>query len=368
MKMTNFQLFCLLLLLIAPVAYLETPHLIMHTAFNNSWLAALVAIIPGLLLVYMYCHIINKSSQPFPLLLNEHLGIALGKILGVAYIFLFILVTSYTLRLFIEFMKMNVLPATPISVFIGVLLFIGFAAIKTGLENIARVSEILVLIGVPFSYIIVIIAIANNFHIDRLLPVGYINYKSFGMGVLLGSYVLGKMMPVLSLAFLLDNKKEARNAMNKALFVHIPLTVITALGLVVTLGTIPSLSFTFPTFNMVRLARVGIFVQNLDIIFISIWIMGIFAAVTIPWFMACFVTQKVFNLRDYRFLAAPSTLIIGIFSITISRNNLETLIWSMYIIPPLYSIFFIGIPFIIFIITLFKPYPEKTVPEPIDQS
>ncbi len=66
---------------------------------------------------------------------------------------------------------------------------------------------------------------------------------------------------------------------------------------------------------MIRLARIGDFIQNLDIVFIAVWIMGIFGAVTIPWFMACFTTQKVFNLQDYRFLAAPSAVIIGILSI-----------------------------------------------------
>ncbi|MEN6324683.1 MAG: endospore germination permease [Syntrophomonas sp.] len=362
-RITKFQLYSMLLLLASPVAYFETPHLLIHNLYNNAWLAAICSVIPGLFLIYMYSHIIKKSRRPFPLLLDEHLGTIPGRIIGFIYILFFILVCAYTLRIFIEFIKMNVLPATPISVFIGVLLFIGFVAIKTGLENIARICELVIVIGLPFSFLIVVIALANNFHLERIMPIAYMDYRALGMGTVNSVFVLGKIMPVLSLAFFLNQKEKARISMNAFLFTHIPLITLTTLSVIIILGTIPALSFTFPTFNMVRLARIGSFIQNLDIIFIGIWITGIFGAVTVPWFMACYTTQQIFNLRDYRFLAAPSVLIIGVLSIAISRNNVETLVWSIHIIPPLYLFFFIAIPFLIFLITLFKPYPEKSSAE-----
>lgn len=353
----------MLLLLASPVAYFETPRLLIHNLYNNAWLGVVCAFIPGILIIFMYSFIIKKSRQPFPKLLDEHLGSAMGRSLAFVYIIFFILICSYTLRIFIEFMKMNVLPATPISVFIGVLLFIGFVAIRTGLENLARICEWLIAVGLPFSFLIVLIALFNNFHLERILPIAYMSYQEFGMSVVNSVFVLGKIMPVLTLAFFLDKKEMARPAMNAFLFTHIPLIVLTTISVIAILGTIPALSFTFPTFNMVRLARVGSFIQNLDIIFIGIWTMGIFGSVTIPWFMACYVTQQIFNLRDYRFLAAPSILIIGVLSIAISRNNVETLTWSTHIIPPLYLLFLVGIPFLIFLITLFKPYPELGSPE-----
>lgn len=359
-RISKFQLYSMLLLLASPVAYFETPHLLIHNLYNNAWLAVVCSIIPGLFLIYMYSHIIKKSRHPFPLLLYEHLGTVPGRIIGFIYILFFILVCSYTLRIFIEFMKMNVLPATPISVFIGVLLFLGFVAIKTGLENIARICELVIIIGLPFSFLIVAIALANNFHLERIMPIAYMDYRALGIGIINSTFVLGKIMPVLSLAFFLDQKNKAGTTMNSFLYTHTSLIALTTLSVIIILGSIPALFFTFPTFNMVRLARIGSFIQNLDIIFIGIWITGIFGAVTVPWFMACYITQKIFNLRDYRFLAAPSVLIIGVLSIAISRNNVETLVWSMHIVPPLYLFFFIGIPFLIFIITLFKPYPGKS--------
>ncbi|MGE5391997.1 MAG: GerAB/ArcD/ProY family transporter [Deltaproteobacteria bacterium] len=360
MKLSDFQLYCLILILVAPVAYLETPHTLIHILYANAWLAVIAALFPGLLLVGMYAAIIRKSSVPFPLMLEEHLGKVPGMIISVLYIPCFILVCSYTLRLFIEFMKMIVFPATPISVFIGVLLFVCLVAIKTGLENIARVMEMITFVGVTFSIFILIIAMMNGFHPERLLPIGFMNYAAFTKATLTTTVILGKMMPVLTLAFLVKDKTRSLPILRMALFTFIPLISLTTMGVVMTRGILPSMSRVFPVFAMIRLARIGAFIQNLDIFFIAIWILGIFGSIVIPWFMACYTTQTVFDLKDYRFVAAPSVMIIGVLSILIGRNNLEVVIWSQRIIPAVYTFFFIGIPLVVYIVTLFKAVPADT--------
>jgi spore germination protein KB len=362
-KITNFQLYCLLILLTLPIAFIEQPHRLIHIVYNNAWLTFIPVFFTGTLLILMYTQIINKSSQPFPLLLDEHLGKTLGRILGSAYIFIFILTCSFNLRVFIEFMKMIVLPATPISIFIGVILFVGFIAIKLGLGSIARTSEILVWIGLTFSAAIILIPLMDHFHLERLRPIAYMNYISFGQGVFIATLILGKMMPILSLAFFIPDKKRAAAIMYRVLFTYAPFLAFTTLAVIVTLGTYPARNFVFPTFNMIRLARIGVFIQNLDIVFVAVWILGVFGAVTISWWMACFTTQKVFNLQDYRFLAAPSSVIIGILSLILSRNNLEVLVWSLSIMPYIFAVFFILIPFFIFIICLFKDAPDLSAPE-----
>jgi uncharacterized protein YebE (UPF0316 family) len=78
-------------------------------------------------------------------------------------------------------------------------------------------------------------------------------------------------------------------------------------------------------------------------------------AVMTSWWMACFTTQKVFNLKNYRFVAAPTSLIIGIMALIISRNNLGVIIWSLKIMPLIFTIFFILLPLLVCIICMFKP-------------
>lgn len=364
LRISNFQLYCMLLILVAPVAVLEQPHRLIHIAHNNGWWLFITAILPGMLLVFMYSYIIKKSSQPFPVLLEQHLGKFLGKTLGCFYIFAFFLTCAFNLRVFIEFMKMIVLPATPISIFIGVILFLGFVAIKIGLSSIARISEIIMPLGLSFTFIITIISVSNHPTFERILPIAWGGFKTFGIGTFIATSILGKMMPVLSFAYFLPDIKKAPAIMMKVLATYVALLTFVTICLITTLGIFPSMSYVFPTFNMIRLAHIGEFVQNLDIVFISVWILGVFGAVTINWFIGCFTIQKVFNLQDYRFLAAPSMFIIGFLSIIMGRNNLEIITWSLSIIPIIFVLFFIVIPFLIFIICCFKPVPEIAAPKP----
>ncbi len=357
-KITNFQLYCILLIMIGPVSYLEQPHILIHSMKNDSWLGIIASIIPGLLITFMFSSIISKSRHPFPLLLLDHLGKTVGRAIGFIYIPVFILVSAYTLRLFIEFMKMNVLPATPISVFIAVLLVVGFAAIKSGLPGIARLCELIVFAGLPLGFIIIVVSIFSGFNGDRLLPLGHSNLMAWVAGTASTTSVLGKMMPVLSLAYYLPEKRLAGPIMRQTLYLLIPLIALTSLGVVVTRGVIPSMNFTFPTFSMIRLARIGAFVQNIDILFVGILIAGIAGAVIIPWYMACFISKELLYLSDYRFIAAPSALIIGILAVLISGNNLEVVIWSITIAPVLYAFFFIVIPLLVFLLTLFRPVQD----------
>lgn len=363
-KITNYQLYCLLVMLVCPLAVLEQPHRLLPVAYNNAWLSFFPAIIPGILLILMYSQIIKKSRHAFPRLLEEHLGKATGKILGCAYILVFILNCSFTLRFFIEYMKVNVLPATPITIFIGAILLLGWAALKMGFSNIARSSEFVVILGLLFTFMIIFLSIFNNFHIERIQPIAYIDLKTYSLSVFLATFVLSKMMPVLSLAFFLPAKEKSHSIMITVLFTYVLILVLITLAIIVTRGIMPSLNFMFPTVNMIRLARIGNFIQNLDILFVAVWIMGIYGSVTILWFMACYTAQQIFNLRDYRFMAAPSTVIIGVLAIIISSNNLAVIIWSHKIIPYLHTFFFIFIPFIIFIVCLFKPVPRSPAPEP----
>jgi len=364
-RISHFQLYCILLLLVGPVAFLETPNILIIHLGCNAWLAAIGTIVPGILLAAMFQYIIKKSSQPFPLLLEEHLGKILGKLLGFLYIPAFLLASSFTLRLFVDFIVTNVLPQTPISVFIGVLLLVGLVAIKSGLENLARCCELVVILGLPFAFLIFLIAIIENWNPGNLLPFARMDLTSFSLGLSSCSYVLGKMLPVLSLAFFCPRQEKIRQVMLLAIFSYVALMLATTLATLMTLDTTMSNIATFPTFSTIRLLHIADFIRNIDIVFIGIWILGVFGSVSIPWFMACYTTQQLFALKDYRFLAAPSSLIIGVFSILMSKNIMELLAVSMHIIPLLYSFVFILLPFLLFLLTLFKPYPEsETLSEP----
>ncbi|MBO8159771.1 GerAB/ArcD/ProY family transporter [Thermosyntropha sp.] len=357
-RLSNFQVYSMLLIFSLAVAFLQVGKFAIDLLFNNAYLAVLATAVPGILIIFMLNHILKKSTLPFPFILGEHLGEKVGKVIGFLYILIFLLLTSFSLRLFVDFIETNVLPQTPISIFLGLLLLCGYIAIKTGLENFARMCEIIVILGVGFSFSIVFLGFFQNIDIKNLLPFAYMNWTSFMRAVFMLSTEILKLATILFLGFFIPDKNDALKIMIKVLFTYIILiTAITVAAILIFGGTTASL-FTFPTFAVVRIINIADFLTNLDAIFIGLWIIGIFGTSTFLWFMFCITTQYVFNLRDYRFIAAPSSLIIAVLAIKMASNILEINILIIYIIPFLLSIFFFLIPFLLFLITLFKPYPE----------
>lgn len=359
-KISRFQLYCMLLIMTTPLAFLIVPRMITSHLENNSWLAVVAAIGPGSFIIYIYAYIIKKSRQPFPLLLEEHMGRLMGKTVGSLYILFFLLASSFALRIFVEFIETNVLPGTPISVFIGILLLTGFAGIKSGLISIARMSEIIIYVGLPFTLLMLMLTLVHNPDFANLQPFGYMGYGDFARGIQAAAIPLLNMMPILTLAYY-SQQDQLIKTMAQTMGSYVMVIGLTTLGTIVVLGGQNANLFTFPTFVTIRLINIAQFIQNIDIIFIGIWIMGISGVLTIWWFMACYTIQKVFNLHDFRFMAAPTTMVIGVSSIMLSPNIMELNLVIDRVLAPIYWFFLLLIPLIIFVITLFKaPIEQET--------
>ncbi len=354
-RISNFQIYCLLLISVGPIAFLEQPKRLALLIYHNAWLASLAAIIPGIFIVMMFSYLIRKSRNPFPYLLEEYLGKIGGRVLAFIYVLVFLVTAGFTLSLFTNFVEINVLPGTPISVFIVALLFLGYVAIKNGFENFARLCEIIVMVGFPFSIGIVLLAATQNVDMGNLLPLGYMDLTDFGLAVISTTSILGRLFPILTIAYFSNHPSGVHSIMVKVLFSYILLMVLPSLAITLVYGGIASGMLVFPAFSLVRLIDISEFITNVDILFIGIWITGIVGAFTIFWYMACLTMQQVFNLKTYDFLAAPSSLIIAVLSLIIGPNIMVLKIFNQQIIIGIYLLFFLLIPFLLFIMALFKP-------------
>lgn len=342
-----------MLILVAPIAFLEQPGRAISLAAQNAWLTTLATLLSGALLVLMFSFIIKKSKNPFPYLLEEHFGIIIGKFLSLIYLLVFLFITSYTLALFVNFITNNVLPDTPISILIGGLLFVGYIIIKNGLENFARLCEIIVYIGLPFSFLIIFLGSFQTPDLARLLPIGYISVKDFSLALASNTSVLGRLFPILTFAFFASNTTKLNSVLFKVLLIYIALITTTVLAITIVFGAHTSDILAFPIFSLVRLIDISEFINNVDIVFIGIWVLGIVGTMTIIWFLACFTSQHIFNLKEFNFLAAPLTLIIATTSLLMSENIIILNIITKHFVSYVYLFFFIFIPFLIFIKSLF---------------
>lgn len=362
MKIKPFQLYCLLVVCSAPVAYLEISRYMNSLLAHNGWLAVLAAILPCFIFMLLLIQITRKSPQPFPLLLEDYLGTWLGRVVGCSYILVFIMITAIDLRFFVDFIETHVVSGTPLSVLVGVLLLVGLFALKSGFNALIRSFELVVLIGLPFVFIILILALPQDMHISNLLPIGsMMRIDHFMLAVLLMTAIFARSMPVLTFAYFSDDPGKIGSTFTASLASYWLLMLLATLITTLTLGAFSAELYAFPTFIMVTMINIGRFFQNIDILFISIWILGIYASISVFWFMSLYTCQQVFRLSDYRYLAAPSSLIIGVLAMQIADNILQLFQTRLFFVMVVYGGFFILIPSILFIISLFKPSMPEAI-------
>ncbi len=358
-QISKLQLYTTLVVFTAPIAFLETPRRLFQIADQDAWLAVIASIIPGILIVLLFSQLIQKSRQPFPLMLEEHLGKVVGKALSFIYILIFIFLSSYTIRMFADFTLTYVMPATPISVLIALLIIISFVLLKQGLTVIVRTLQFSMFIGMSISAIILVIAFINFPQWENLMPVANIRIEDFAMAAGSAGSVWSRLIPVLILAFYLDKKNDSVGILYLVLITVVLLIAFVCLVSTMTLGSSIAQMLTFPTFAMVRLLHIGEFLQHLDIFFVAVWALGTFLVLSLAWFMACYIAQQMLGLKEYQFIAAPTSLIIGVLSLLMSKNILELRTVSFAVMPLFYLVGFVFIPFIVWLFTLSKPPVES---------
>ncbi len=322
-------------------------------------MTVLTTFFPGLLLIYVYISLLKKSSQPFPLMLEEHLGCIGGRILGVAYILIFLIVTSLYLRFFIEFLKNTVLTDTPTSLIVLLLLIPGTYAIRSGIEVLARISQVVLVVFMPLAILLLMTAATEQPDLKNLMPVGFISIQDLSYTVYMSMWHFGNLMTILTLAYFSNDRRNIPQTLLQSI-VALVLFLSTAMAVsTITLGVALSSVSTFPLFEIARSASYAGFIRNTEPLFVSIFMLGIFIGVTTFWIMSCYSTQQIFRLKDYRFLASPSAVIIGFGSVLISPNTFVVFSILQYSAPLVFGFFFIAVPVLLYILLLFKPGAEQ---------
>ncbi len=363
-QISNTQLYCMLHATIMPLAFIIVPMVSVHSSQHGAWAAFMVSILPTALLCYMYLYIIQQSTRPFPATLEEHLGRVLGKFIGFLYILVFLFITVFSITYFTSLISSSIVPDTPLSVYIGAILLVSYYALKTGLENVARVFEVIIIYAFMAIPLLIFLSILQSHDFSALVPIFDVSLPELGSTVLYAFLYSGELIAVLTLAFFSNDRKRISRPVNWTLAVYAVLITLTTAAILMDLGPNYVNHVSFPTLKLIRSIKISDFIQNIDIIFISVFILGIFAGTTVKWFLTCFSIQQVFGLRDYRFLAGPSSVLIGIGALMTGKNIIAIQMIVHHVLPYIYGVFFVLIPLILFLVVLFKPTPDTGASTP----
>ncbi|MBM7854544.1 spore germination protein KB [Desulfohalotomaculum tongense] len=358
-KISLRQLMFIIITMVISTADIFLPAIVAQQAGRDSWIAVIIATAEALVVAAVAASL----SLRFPkLTLVQIFQKVLGSWLG--WIMAFIFVTIFCLFLLCivvgEFgiiLKSAFMQKTPLAVFNGLLIVIAAYAVYQGIETIARVTEILMPVGIA---VLVLVGLLITPHVDfnKFLPL-----LDNGVGpVINGAHrllsFLGEGVVVTMLAPYINSPQKVLGTVSRSM-VLLGLLLLVGVLAIAMFGPQETANMTFPALNMVRQIRVGDFLEHLDAVIMTVWVGGIYTKTVVIYYISCIGLAQLFNLRSYKPVIWP----LGILVLSASfawLNNLPAVINYLASAWPAQGLIFeFLIPFVLLITAAARGLRDK---------
>jgi len=349
-RISGWQFYLLVMNLIIGNAFFLRPTGIVAAAKQDGWIVPLWAGAAGMLLAFMWLYLAKMNpGLSIVQICTRVAGKKIGGLIALSYIWFFVQIASWVTRNLGDFMKVALLPRTPMSFLHFMFLAIVCYASVKGVETIARVSELL---GPIMVFILMTICLFAFFEWDwgRFEPMFQMNvWKT----VKETNSVIGfPFMEVVAL--MMFTPYVARRTKAGMLLGIATATVLLSWIVFITIGALGvtrMVHFSYPLFTIAQELQIADFVEHVEISIVIIWIVWIFIKLSIVYHCAVTGICQLFQLKDRIAIALPLVLVVSGFAITFAENALETIEWDKRYAFAYMSLFGIVFPALLIILT-----------------
>ncbi len=271
--------------------------------------------------------VISKLFKKFPghdiLDISQFLGgNFLRFIIGAAYIFLLIILTSSIIKSLSETLRTIYFKNSPILYITLFFIVTSIICNRYSIKVIAKAN--LIIAPIIFLSIMIILASSiRNFMPERIFPVlGYGVNQTFLSG-LTNIFSYSGLLYLLFLPPLLDKPDKFKRMSVVAITISSIYLLLSVACLLLSLSFTMHSDESFSLYVLTRNLVYGRFIQRVDAIFILVWIIAILSYINIPISLCIYIFKKLTNISD-----------------TNSFNySLNLLILTLCIIPVKYAVF-----------------------------
>ncbi|KJS19757.1 MAG: hypothetical protein VR72_17585 [Clostridiaceae bacterium BRH_c20a] len=356
------QVFFILIMLLTGIYILILPRHLVTIVGTDGWLVLLVGGFVSSLMLFF----INKISRKFPgktvvEFAPVVMGLFLGKLLGGILVVYYTFLAAVSLRIFAEMLKSVLLSDTPRWVVVVALVALITWIVQNGLEDIARFTELLA----PIILLLLIAAFLGDvryMEAIRLRPM----FQSAALPLLEGflsslSY-FGIIIVLLMLYPYVNAPKKLTITSLLALAFAVLITIGFFIGAVATFGIYETGRMAWPVIELVKMVRVGEFLERVESLFLSVWLSIAFINVSVLAFCSVSGWTQLINAENYRKLTYPIMLSLLLLSLW-PRDLLDVL--GLYSLNFTYGFLItLIIPFFIFVVSQFHKGEKNDVSNP----
>jgi spore germination protein KB len=307
-------------------------------AGSSAWLAVGLGALEGLIFLAIYNALVRQHPGKNLIEMNELVfGSFLGKVVSWLYLLFFLFVSAMLLRTFASFFAI-IMTSTPLMVFLITPLVVSSFAVRSGLEVLARYSQI-VLMTLVLLFCLESILLAQDMDPSNLLPFMDIPISEMLLAIQnVAAIPFGEAIVFLIFINLVSAPLEAGRFMRRSFLFSGILLVLYAVRTIAVLGTHSTIS-TYPAFAAVRIINIGEVFTRLEILLAVVFLSLGFVKGSVFYYGAVLGFSQLLKMRSH----TPLILPIGALLLNISTLLFDEYIYDIIdanMLFPLYSMVF----------------------------
>lgn len=325
------------------------PSMLSSIAKQDAWLSALLGSLVGLIVVFIYYNLIDKMGKKS---LIEYIEFLFGKYIGglikLLLIYFLILACSAQIWIMGNFLSTHIMHETPPYVLKTLFVIVVVIAAKLGIEVVARSSEIIIPI-ILIGFFIPNILLIPQIDINNMYPILEKGFSPVFKGIL--PFMGATSFTFIALLTFCPSNVNNVKAIKKDFLIA---TIIASIVLIIAidmctlvLGSEITSRHLYPTHILSKKAKIGEYIQRLEILFAMVWFLSVFYKLFIYFYSLTLSISQFLKLNDYKILILPIAMIMVILSTIVYPDTIYFIEWDSANWPRLTLTFGLILPLIL---------------------
>ncbi|MRN56195.1 GerAB/ArcD/ProY family transporter [Paenibacillus monticola] len=330
-KISTLQFTILTFGLTVGTSILVTPSGMARVAREDAWLASLCSLLINIVMVLLYIALsrLHPGKSLFGIM-EMVLGKWLGKALTLIYLFYFLILTGTLLGDLGFFITSEFMPETPIEAIQIVFLIAAIVSARMGIVVLARFGE-LMFPWILLLLLILVLTLVPQIQWNHIMPIledGWLPVLTAGFQ----SAMFQEMIVLMVFLPLVTQKHRGERAFLWGTSMGGLLLSVIVLLSVLVLGIEQTENSTFPAFALAKTINIGNFLQRVEGILVTIWILTFFIKISLLFLSLLQGLRNVFGLQRQNHLIYPLAVLFIIIAWntyinTVYINNIIQQVW-----------------------------------------
>lgn len=309
-QINAWQFFVLTLGYLLGTSFFFRPGGLIVAAKQDAWIVPLWAGAAGVLVSFIWMKLANYyPGLTIIQICTKAAGKGIGGLMALLYIWYFVHLSTFVIRNLGDFMKITLMPRTPISVFhVMFLLIICYAAIK-GVEAIARATEFLFPI-VTLTFLFIFFIALSEWNWDRFEGMFRMNVWTTMKETrsIIGFPFMEAFVFLMLFPYVRSRKKTSFILAIAAAALMLSVITFFTIGV---LGVTRASHETYPLFVIVQEIHIGTFFEHLESTIAIILLVAIFIKLSVAYYGAVLGLCQLFQVNDRSWVALSLILLIS---------------------------------------------------------